>query len=280
MTERDGGRAGVLTVDDLSAEYPARGANPATRVLDGVSVRLEPGRVLGVLGDAGSGKSALLRILSARLPGDIGLPAVPRITGGEAVILGRSLRRMGRRDRARLTFAVGYLPQEAGASLPADYTVREIVESPVVERDKRFNARVLSARVAALLDAVHLPLSVMESYPYELSGGQRQRVALARALTLEPRLLLADSPTSALDPLARPALIEVLRELRERAGLAAVIVSHELPLLRALTDRVVVLQAGRVVGAGTIDSVLDTQDQPYVAQLARALIALQEPGNQ
>jgi len=267
----------ILTVSDLSAEYPAHGATPATRVLDGVSLRLREGGTLGVLGDAGSGKSALLRILSARSAVGPELPAVPRITGGDVTVLGHSLRRLGRRDRARVTFAVGHLSQNAATTLPADHTVREIVASPVLERDKHFDEKVLSARVATLLDAVHLPLAIMDSYPYELSGGQRQRVALARALTLEPRILLADNPTAAVDPMARPALIDVFGELRERGTLTAVIVSHELPLLRAVTDSVVVLRSGRVVGAGTIKAILQTRDEPYVTQLARAMTALQEP---
>jgi ABC-type glutathione transport system ATPase component len=122
-----------------------------------------------------------------------------------------------------------------------------------------------------MLDTVHLPLSVLAKYPYELSSGQRQRVALARALVLGPSVLIADEPTAGIDATVRDAVIDLLGQLKDHAGFSAVIVSHDLSVLRRATTNSVVLQGGRVVGYGPIEDVLAEPEHPFVAGLAKAL---------
>jgi ABC-type glutathione transport system ATPase component len=261
----------AIVVSDLSVEYPARGPSASCVALRGVSFRIEAGEVLGVLGETGSGKSTLAAILAGRgLPLRASEPG-PRISGGDAHVLGHSMRKARKRDIAEVTFHVGYLAQDASTTLEPSLTVGENVALPIFERDAHYSRRSAGARAATMLDTVHLPLSVLSKYPYELSSGQRQRVALARALVLGPSVLVADEPTAGIDATVRDAVIDLLGQLADHAGFSALIVSHDLAVLRRATTNSLVLQAGRVVGYGPIEDVLANPEHPFVAGLATAL---------
>ena len=144
-----------------------------------------------------------------------------------------------------MTFDVGYLPQDAGAHLEPTLTVAENVAEPIFQRDKHYNRRRSAGeRAATMLDTVHLPLSVLNKYPYELSAGQRQRVAIARALVLDPSMLVADEPTAGIDATVRDAIIDLIGELQRARGFSALVVSHDLAVLRRGDRRIAVLQDG------------------------------------
>ena len=208
-----------IILSDLTLEYPPHGASPAHVALHGLSLTIQPGEVLGLLGSAGSGKSTLAKVLSgAAFEPRLGGEVRPVITGGEANVLGRRLRTLPRRKVPELRFHVGYLPQDAAATLPPDRTVAEIVGEPILERDRRYNRRALQTRVATMIDGVRLPLGLLDKFPYQLSGGQRQRVALARALVLGPSLLIADEPTAGIDLTVRDAVAQLIGELRDRVA--------------------------------------------------------------
>jgi len=261
----------AIVVSDLSIEYPARGASPSCVALRGVSFRLEAGQSIGVLGETGSGKSTLASVLAGRgIPLRSGEPG-PRISGGDAIVLGHSLRHARKRDLAEVTFHVGYLPQEAAATLEPTLSVQDNVSLPIFERDHHYSRRAAGERAALMLDTVHLPLSVLSKYPYELSAGQRQRVALAKSLVLGPQVLVVDEPTAGIDATVRDAVIDLLAQLREHEGFTAVIVSHDLAVLRRATDLSIVLQAGRPVAYGPIEEVLADPSHPFVRGLADAL---------
>jgi ABC-type glutathione transport system ATPase component len=259
-----------IVLSDLSVEYAAKGPSPAHVALHGITLSVGPGEVLGVLGSAGSGKSTLAKVLSGSfLEGRA--EGQPVITGGDASVLGQGLRKLPRRKLPEFAFHVGYLPQGASDSLPADRTIAEIVGEPILERDRHYNARALATRVATLVDAVRLPLGHLEKFPYELSAGQRQRVALARALVLGPQLLIADEPTAGIDLTVRDAVAQLVNELRDGRTFAALIITHDLPVLRRTADRIAVLDRGALVALGTIDEVLRDPSHPYVKALAGAL---------
>ncbi|MGR2753490.1 ATP-binding cassette domain-containing protein [Agromyces arachidis] len=262
-----------VVVSDLSVEYPAHGASAAHVALRGVDLRLAPGEVLGLLGSAGSGKSTLARILSgiAFEPAATGGEVRPAITGGEAIVLGTPLRGIPRRKLPELRFHVGYLAQDAAEQLPADRTVAEIIGEPILERDRRYNRKALATRVATMVDSVRLPLGILGRYPYELSGGQRQRVALARALVLGPSLLIADQPTAGIDLTVRDAVAQLIGELRDGHTFSAIIITHDLPVLRKVADRLAVLDRGKLVALGTMDELFRDPEHPYVKALGAAL---------
>lgn len=258
----------VLSASDLSIRYPSRGASPEHLAINGVSFDLAPGEIVGIIGEAGSGKSTLARVLSADVKDPNGQKSSAEICGGEARLLGTRLRkRVTRRRLAELTFKTAYIPQDAAVRLPAEYTVREILALPVLERDAKFDRVALDRRSAGLLDAVHLPFPMLDKFPFELSSGQRQRVAIARALVLGPRVLIADEPTAGIDVQTRPGIHRLLLSLRDERGLAALVISHDFDLLRKTTDDVLALHRGSLVGFGPIDELLDDPAHPYLSAL-------------
>ncbi|PZQ91725.1 MAG: ABC transporter ATP-binding protein [Leifsonia xyli] len=252
----------AVLADDLTLGY-GRDETPA---ISGVSFTLAAGETLGVIGEAGSGKSTLARAVAAQTaPGE---REGPDIRGGRLVVLGEELRGSAARGRDGLARRVGYLPQDGGSSLQPHLTVGENVAEPIYQRDRRFDRIEAGAAVATLVDAVRLPLAVMEKFPHELSRGQRQRIALARALVLEPELLVADDPTMGVDVLVRGPILQVVAELQRELGFSALIVGHDLRELRTIVDRVAVLHAGLIVGYGDVDEVLANPLHDYVRTLA------------
>lgn len=260
-----------ISLDDLSIEYPPHGPSPAHVAVHGVALDVAPGEVIGVLGSAGSGKSTLARVLAGRGSDAEYGEVRPIITGGSGVVLGHELRGASKRRLAELAAHVGYLPQDASARLRSDRTVAELVAEPVLERDRRYNERALAMRVATMIDSVRLPLSVLDRFPYELSAGQRQRVALARALMLGPSLLVADEPSAGIDLTVRDVVAQLVVELCQQQSFSAIVITHDLPVLHRIADRIAVFDGGTLIALGTIEDVLGDPVHPYVKALAGAL---------
>ncbi|MEF2977979.1 ABC transporter ATP-binding protein [Subtercola sp. YIM 133946] len=260
----------VLLASDVTIEYPAHSVSPAYTAVRGVSLRIEPGEIVGLVGSSGSGKSTFARVAAGQASnGQRESPA--RIVGGALRVLGYDLRKGVRGRRLnRLTYGVGYLPQDSGGSLTSNMTIAESVAEPLFARDRRYNEKDASLRVATLLDALLLANGTALKLPHELSSGQRQRVAIARALILDPVFLIADEPTAGVDVSVRGPVIDVISKIQRDRGATALIVSHDLDVLRRSVDRIIVIHEGVVVGVGTIDDVLADPRHPYVAGLARA----------
>lgn len=259
-----------IIIDDLSVEYPPHGISRRWTALRGVSLRVEPGEVLGILGGSGSGKSTLARVLGGDGLGGAGGRTRPSIIGGDAIVAGHRLRSIPARDIKRFTVDVAHLAQDAGATLRAELTVSELIAEPIFLRDRHYDPKAAAMRVATLLDSVHLPLFLLDRYPYELSSGQRQRVAIARALVLGPTVLIADEPTSGIDATVRESIVDLLADLRRQDGFAAVVVSHDVDVLSRATDRIAVLVGGEVVAHGPLLDVLVEARHPYVRELGAA----------
>lgn len=260
-------RASVVRARDLSIHYRSTG-HPAEYVaVRGVTFEIASGEILGLVGESGSGKSTLAATIAgyarASLPGS----GAPQISGGSLEVLGRSMRRIGRGGRDRTRLRVGYLPQDGAERLNSDFTVAENVSEPIYRRDRRFDSRAAADAVAYVVDAVRLPLSVMNRMPWELSSGQRQRVALARALVLEPVLLMADEPTRGVDPDVHNGVLDVVRDLQVDRDFSALIISSELATVVSVASRLAVMQHGVIVGLGPVESVLASPWQDYLKGL-------------
>ena len=260
----------VISARDLSISYGPRIGDADARVLSGVNIELREGEILGVVGSAGSGKTSLGRVLSAR--GLLrGAPQPwPWISGGELRVDGVNLRRPTRADLRRLPLTVGYLAPNSGQTMRNDLTVAENIAEPVLSRDRHFDKRSLGKAAALLIDAVDLELGVLNRFPYELSRGQRQRVAFARALIVEPRLLIVDEPAQGVDVIARPALFELLERLNRGRTLSMVVISNDLATVERLTSNVVITDRGTVLARGEIDAVLRDPFDPYLQQMRDA----------
>lgn len=263
----------IVHVSDLSLSYPAHAGGREFEAIEGISFDLARGGVMALLGESGSGKSTLARFLAGRAA-DAGEKAARiKLTGGAASVMDLPMRRLSRRTRARLTAYVGYLAQDAGATLTPELNVGDILLEPIVERSKRFNREELGERIAEMMDIVALPLAKLQEYPYELSKGQRQRVAVMRSLMLDPALLVADEPTLGVDANNRPKIVELLHWYRERTGSTMLLISHDIGMLEALVEDVLVMQHGRMVGHGDINEIFRHADHGYVQLLAQALRA-------
>lgn len=261
----------VVSARDLSIEYSA-GASP-TRFLAvrGVSFDLAAGEVLGVIGESGSGKSTLAMAIAGLAEPGSADDRLPAITGGSLRVFDTELRRIGHRARSRVTLRVGYLPQDGAQRLNSRMTVAENVGEPIYLRDRRFDTDLAGQAVATLIDAVHLPLSILGLMPYELSSGQRQRVALARALILEPALLVADEPIRGVDIMVRHDVLNVIPELQLDRGFSAIVVSSDLAVMTGVTERIAVLHEGIIIGLDTLDNLTTSPEHPYLKALARAI---------
>lgn len=267
----------AVIAEDLSIAYTERAAGIRHDALSGATFQVERGAILGVVGTAGSGKTALGRVLSGRRA-DRG--AWPFVSGGSLHVAGLNLRHPSRLERRRITLDIGYLAQGSGDALRNDLTVAENMAEPILSRDRSFDRRALGRAAALLIDAVELELGMLNRFPFELSRGQRQRVALACALIVEPSVLVVDEPAQGVDIIARPALFQLLERINAARSCTMVILSHDLATVQRLTNDVLVLDQGYVVANGTIDEVLEESDHPYIQRMreARELARAPLPG--
>ena len=265
----------AVRATDLSLRYHSSSQVTRAVAVDGADFTIAAGEILAVVGETGSGKSTLARAvaLQADLHGD---RRAPRISGGSLKVLGQEVRGISRRRRERLQPSVGFLRQEAGQHLSPRLTVEENIIEPIYAIDRRFDRLAAGEAAATLLDTVNLPLSMLDAMPHELSKGQRQRVAIARSLVLEPAVFVADDPTAGIDVTVRAHILDVIAQLQERRAFAALIVTADLAEVRRITDRVAVMQQGRIVGIGRMDEVFQDPLHPYVRRLGESLGALQE----
>ena len=242
----------LFEVDDVTRSYGGRGHRHVL-ALDHVSLALAEGDRLGIVGESGSGKTTLLRLLA-------GLDAP---TTGAVRFRGTPFDVRDAASLRRLRGAVQLVFQDPMSSLDPRLRVRDIVGEPLRKRGRAEVAR----RVDEVLDAVGLPADAARRYPHEFSGGQRQRIAIARALAPAPAVLLADEPVSALDVSVRAHILNLLMDLVTTMGLALVLVSHDLAVVRHLCDTIVVLRGGRVVERGVTSAVYDSPRDPYTRDL-------------
>jgi peptide/nickel transport system ATP-binding protein len=249
----------VLSVDDLRIRDPRSG----TDLVRGVSFELPTGGALGIVGESGSGKTLTCRTALGILPAPL------EVAAGHVTLLGRDTAALTEREwRVLRGRGIGAVFQDPGAFLNPSLRIGSQV-AEVLRVGKRLGRRAARAEAVALLEAVHLhdPERVYRQYPHELSGGMLQRVVIAAAIALDPQILIADEATTALDVTVQAEILDLLADLRERIGLALVVVSHDLAVVAQLCAEVVVLRGGEVVERGATDSVLREPRHPYTRLL-------------
>ncbi len=233
------------------------------KAVDGVSLSLQAGATLGVVGESGSGKTtlglALLRLIAAR---------------GRIHFDGQDIGSLSQRRLRPLRREMQIVFQDPFSSLSPRFSVAQIVEEGLRVHDRSADASLRRRLVEAALAEVGLDPGSADRYPHEFSGGQRQRIAIARALVLSPRLVVLDEPTSALDMSVQAQIVDLLRELQRRRGLAYLFISHDLRVVRALAHAILVMHEGRIVEAGPTERVMRAPEHPYTRALMAAAFDL------
>ena len=250
----------LLEVRDLAKSYRGRHGG-ALRALDGVSFTLSRGEVLGVVGESGCGKTTLGRAVLRLVEPD----------GGTVSFEGEDLLKLSRGALARKRRDLQIVFQDPFGSLNPRHCVATIIGEPIVVH----GAGDAKARVREMLELVGLPPDAGERFPHEFSGGQRQRIAIARALALHPKLLVADEPVSALDVSIQSQIINLIADLRTRLGLSMIFISHDLSVIRHVSDRIAVMYFGKIVEVGRAADVFEHPAHPYTRAL---LSAIPKPG--
>jgi oligopeptide/dipeptide ABC transporter ATP-binding protein len=247
----------VLDVSDLVVEFKQRGAR--IRAVDGVSFTINEREVLGLVGESGSGKSTIGRAVLGLTP----------VTGGRVVFSGKEITALSGRDRRALGSEMQVVFQDPLSSLDPRWTIERSLVEPLKLHRARAGAE-LAREVARLLHLVGLPADVAARLPRQLSGGQRQRVAIARALALSPRLVICDEPTSALDLSTQSQTLNLLRRTQRESNLSYLFISHDLDVVRYISDRIAVLYRGQIMETGPAVDLADDPQHPYTRMLVSA----------
>ncbi|KAA9089099.1 ATP-binding cassette domain-containing protein [Microbacterium radiodurans] len=247
---------GLLTVDGLKVSFPGRGfrAKP-TEVLHGVNLRIDAGEVLGLVGESGSGKTTIGRAV-------LGLV---KASGGSIRFRDEDITHATPKRRRELARQIQVIFQDPYSSLNPALTVGDILSEPLIVQGA--TPRDARAKVVGLLDRVGLPKDAADRLPREFSGGQRQRVAIARALAPEPELIVCDEAVSALDLSTQAIVLELLQDIQRNTGVALLFISHDLAVVRHVSDRVAVIYKGDIVEEGLADAVTSRPEHPYTRRL-------------
>jgi microcin C transport system ATP-binding protein len=259
----------IVTTDNLKVWFPIkagllRSTVGHVKAVDGVTIVVRQGQTLGVVGESGSGKTtlglAILRLISSE---------------GPIAYLGRPIQGLRRRAMNPLRKEMQIVFQDPYGSLSPRLSIAQIVEEGLLVQGKLMSGRERRAAVAAALTDVGLDPQVMDRYPHEFSGGQRQRVAIARAMVLEPKFVVLDEPTSALDMSVQAQIVDLLRQLQQRHKLAYLFISHDLKVVRALANEVLVMQAGKVIEHGTASEIFEHPREEYTKALLAAAFSIE-----
>jgi len=260
----------LLSVKDLVVDFKTRAGN--ARVLDHVSLQIEAGKILGIVGESGCGKSMTALSIMGLVPNPPG-----KITSGSINLNGRDLSVLDEETLCDIRGSeIGMIFQEPMTSLNPVFTVGEQIAESVRTHEKA-SKQAASSRAVDMLRAVDIPDPEIRAraYPHQLSGGMRQRVMIAMALACRPTLLIADEPTTALDATVQAQIFDLLQDLQNEMGTAIILITHDMGAIAELADDVAVMYAGRIVEKGSVSDVLSQPCHPYTQGLITCVPHLQ-----
>lgn len=259
--------APILDLHDVRTQFPLRNVwgRPAgwLHAVDGVSLAVRRGEILGVVGESGCGKTTLGKTIAG----------IHRAATGSIRFEGNEIGGLATRESRALRRHLQYCYQDPGASLDPHWKIGRALEEPLVIHTSMSGAE-RRARVREVLGTVGLPAGHLDLYPHEISGGQQRRVGLARILMLQPRLVVLDEPTSGLDVSVQATVLRLFLELRQRFDLTYLFISHDLAVVRLISQRIAVMYLGKVVECGATAQVFTTPAHPYTQSLLAAVPAV------
>lgn len=248
----------LLSVTDLRVHFAVGGGT--LKAVDGVDFQLFPGETLALVGESGCGKSTLAKALVGLNP----------ITTGQARLGDQPITGISRRALRAYRSELQLVFQDPYASLNPRFTIAETLGEPLLLHGKATRSNV-DAKVCELLGQVGLDTELRFRYPHEFSGGQRQRISIARALAVEPKLLLCDEVTSALDVSIQAQILDLLRSVQQRLGLSYLFITHDLGVVRYIAHRVAVMYVGQIVELRDTESLFESPAHPYTQALLRSI---------
>ena len=256
----------LLDISNLEVRFRTGGQEVA--VVDGISFHINERETLGVVGESGCGKSVTSLSIMGLVPNPPG-----RVAGGSIDFAGRDLLQLRERDMRRIRGnEISMIFQEPMTSLNPVFTVGRQIDE-VLHLHNRMSRPEARERSIGMLERVGIPrpAAIYESYPYQLSGGMRQRVMIAIGLACEPRLLIADEPTTALDVTIQAQILDLMRDLRDTTDTATLFITHDLGVVAEMCDRVVVMYAGQVVEEAPVDDLFNNTQHPYTLGLMASM---------
>ena len=251
----------VRTHFDLGRDFLTRQSKGVVKAVDGVSLTVRKGEVLGLVGESGCGKSTLSRTIMQLI----------RPTSGQIWLEGEELSAISDQDIRETRKNFQMIFQDPYASLNPRMTVMDTLAEAIRTRHPGLNSEEMRGRVSDLLRTVGLNPVQMKRYPHEFSGGQRQRIAIARALAPEPKLIIADEPVSALDVSIQSQILNLLKRLVREMGLTMIFISHDLSVVRYVADRIAVMYLGHIIELGSAEAVVDKPLHIYTKALMSAI---------
>jgi oligopeptide transport system ATP-binding protein len=263
----------VLEVDDLHVEFRTRSG--VVQAVNGINYSLAAGETLAILGESGSGKSVSAQAIMGILDTP---PAV--ITGGGIRFLGRDMLRMDAEEQRKIRGpGISMIFQDALSALNPVYSVGFQI-GEMFRAHQGASRKEAEQRAVELMDRVRIPAAArrVNDYPHQFSGGMRQRVMIAMAIALDPRILIADEPTTALDVTVQAQVMDLLKDLQRETGMGLILITHDLGVVNEVADDVAVMYAGRIVERGTVDDVFTRPAHPYTEGLMKSVPQVEAKG--
>ena len=260
----------IIFLDDIHVVFKTRTGSllhpNKVHAVNGLSLKLMPGKTIGIVGESGCGKSTTANVMCG----------LQTPTSGHVYFKGTDVTKRSAAQRKIIGRVISVVFQDPATALNARMTVREQLMDPMIVH-KVGDAKSREARVRELIEMVGLPNSVLEALPGQMSGGQRQRVAIARALSLKPDAIIADEPTSALDVSVRAQILNLLMDLKKELNLAMVFISHDIQTVRYISDQIIVMNHGQAVERGTAEQIFNNPKDDYTRLLLGAAPSLLHP---
>lgn len=262
----------LLAVNDLKVYFNkksnifSKGQKGEIKAVDDISLTIQPNEIHGLVGESGSGKSTLGRAIMG----------LNHVTDGQILFKGQDIKHRDYYGNPKERLKIQMIFQDPNSSLNPNMKIREILSEPILI-NKLLPKKDVPERLAELMETVDLPGHFLDRYPHQLSGGQRQRIAVARALATKPELIVADEPTSALDVSVQAQLLNLLVDLKRVEGLSILFISHNLSVVRYISDRISVMQHGKVLETGTAEELFVRPKHGYTQQLINTIPQIRQP---
>lgn len=255
----------LLQVENLKKYYPIKSGgfgkvSETVRAVDGVSFSIREGETLGIVGESGCGKSTTGRMIMRLI----------EPTEGKIMFQGKNIMDLSKRDMRKARKDIQMIFQDPFASLNPRHTVGRIIEEPMIVH-KMGNRKQRQKRVEELLELVGLSAYHARRYPHQFSGGQRQRIGIARALAVQPKVIIADEPVSALDVSVQSQVLNLLKDLQKKFNLTFIFIAHDLSVVRHISDRVGVMYLGKIVELSESENLYNHPNHPYTKALLSAV---------